>query len=181
MIITLDGLDGVGKSTVAEMLKVELNATVIKGVRDIYVDKLAYGSPNIDVRCLYYLASFLDSILEAKTKINTTIIFDKSFYTTIAYHKCLGSQIDLEKTITSLVNPDLKVYLTCPKDIWVKRLLTRKNISWYEEKIINQDSLAENIELTYSKMGLCRIVNDNLENTVLDILKLIQISNAHEL
>lgn len=173
MIITLDGMDGVGKSTVAALLKERLNATIVRGVRDVYVDKLAYDTPNLDVRYLYYLASFLDSILLAKAKNNSILIYDKSFYSTIAYHKCLGSQIDIEKIITSIVAPDLKVYLTCPKEVWVKRLRAREEINWYEEQIITQDSLSDKIEALYSEMGLICIVNDDLENTVSTILNLV--------
>jgi thymidylate kinase len=173
MIITLDGLDGVGKSTVANLLKVKLDAEIIRGVRDLYVDKLAFASQHIDVRCLYYLASFLDSALDSK-KQHKIIIYDKSFYTTIVYHKLLGSKINLEKTMTKLVNPDYKIFLTCNRSIWEERLRKRDKLDWYEIQILNNRKLADKIEAAYEALGLIRIENINLDETVSAIINMIK-------
>jgi dTMP kinase len=179
LLITLDGIDGVGKSTIAHLLEERLNATTIKGVRDIYVDKLAFQSRHLNVRCLYYLASFLDAVLDAK-KDNETIIFDKSFYSTIAYHRALGSEIDIERTLTSVVAPDLSIYLTCSRKVWVRRLEKREKIDWYEQQLLSQPLFAEKIEELYLEMGLLRIENNDLEETVAEILKLISSHSSHE-
>jgi thymidylate kinase len=174
MIITLDGLDGVGKSAVASLLGEKLNAKVIKGIRDVYVDKLAFESKHIDVRCLYYLASFLDSVLDSKLEARQIIIFDKSFYSTIVYHRLLGSQIDIEKTLTKIVSPDLKIYLTCQRSIWEERLRKRDKLDWYEEQILSNEDLSRKIELAYSELGLIRIENNELKNTVVEIMDIIK-------
>ena len=180
MIITLDGLDGVGKSTVANLLVEKINAKIIKGVRDVYVDKLAFESKHIDVRCLYYLASFLDSVLDSKKEKDSIIIFDKSYYSTIVYHKLLGSKIDIEETLTKIVSPDLKIYLTCNQDLWKKRLRERNKLDWYEEKLLTIQYLPEKIEALYAELGLIRIENNNLNETVLEIVKMITKMKANE-
>lgn len=180
MIITLDGIDGVGKSTVANLLEERLNAKIIKGVRDVYIDKLAFQSKHIDVRCLYYLASFLDSVLDVKDEKDSVIIFDKSFYSTIVYHKLLGSVIDIEKTLSKIVSPDIKIYLTCNRGLWEERLRKRTKLDWYEEQLINQPFLAEKIELSYDELGLIRVENNDLNETVSDIVKIIAKTKFNE-
>ena len=173
MLITLDGIDGVGKSTISALLKERLNAYIIKGVRDDYVDKLAYSSNHIDVKCLYYLASFIDSALDSKIERNEIIVFDKSFYSTIVYHKLLGSKINIEKILTEIVAPDLKVYLTCPRFLWQERLKKRNKIDWYEKQLLESEEFASKIEDAYSELGLIRIENINIEDTFYKIVDLI--------
>ncbi len=175
MILTLDGIDGVGKTTIAELLRLQLGAVIIKGVRDPYIDKLANESSNLDVRFLYYLASFLDSILNARTQFpNSLIIFDKSFYSTIAYHKCLGSVLDVESTITKLACPDIKIFLTCPQAAWKKRLGDRQHLDWYEQQLLARPNLSEMIEASYVQMGLVQVVNLDVEITLKTIKDLIK-------
>lgn len=178
MLITIDGIDGVGKSYIAGLLRRQIRGTVIKGVQDTYVDSLALKSDFLEVRFLYYLASFLDSVLHAQRTIEGAIIFDKSYYSTIAYHVCLGAKLLFKEVeIYELVKPDVKIYLTCERKLWEQRLRGRKALDWYEQRLFSDPSLAEKIERQYTRMGLTPVESRNSDETISEILGLIALAD----
>ena len=178
LIVSIDGLDGSGKTTICEYLisKLKKKYSVIKvvGVIDKYVDKLAYNSYSIDTKYLYYLASFIDSMMKKCSEHKGVIILDRSIYSTIAYHNVYGSKIDINNIFDIFIEPDIRIFLSTTMDVIKQRLMERSKIDWYEEKLIKDLSLGKKIETQYRDMGLQKVDATDInkaKNIVLSIIK----------
>lgn len=166
MIIAIDGIDGIGKTTICDLLVEEFNGIKIKGVQDLYVDKLAYASFSIEIKFLYYVASFCDSVLKARKNNPDKIIFlDKSVYTTIAFHNAFGNKLKIENLFDATIRPDLGIFLSSPNNIWRERLLERESLCWYEQEVVNNKELSVKIENEYKKLGLDEIIISDVITT----------------
>lgn len=134
MFIAIEGLDGVGKSTIAKALSARLSAELLstpdpslKEVRQV-IDK-EYGDTPL-ARQLFYTSSVVH--LSAKVKHlkeqGKTAVVDRYWLSTQVYHnwKCSGLHFQLSEIVNRIQQPDFTVYLTLPLSIRNARLQARE-------------------------------------------------------
>ena len=94
--IYLEGPDGLGKSTAAELLAQKLNAKLVRQPsgdnwvgylrREVKENSAAYEP--FGVQCLHTISHVVDAFTEIGDNIN--VVFDRSFISTFVYGKTLG-------------------------------------------------------------------------------------------
>lgn len=136
LFLVIEGADGVGKSTLAKSLVKELNRKKIdvllvsKGYTDIdqIIEKLKLGC-NYDCQAHFFLAlansimTYNEAVKNMSNKKNAVIIFDRYYYTTIAYNVSLG--LDEEwcyNTVANIPKPNKVIYC----ELGIEQVLKRK-------------------------------------------------------
>lgn len=171
MIITIDGIDGVGKSEIAEKLKERLNAVVVHGVPRLPPETI--DCFDLDSRYLSRLAEYMRRDLGIQDDAGRIFVVDRSVRSTIAQYRALPVHIVVENVLDLLPRPAVSIYLTCPTPRWRQVLSDRRERDWFERKLLADEGLAARVEAEYDSMGLRRILNDDLDATVEKILTLI--------
>ncbi len=128
MFVVLEGIDGVGKSTVtrlvAEMLGFVPYATPPKEYMERRREIDLNGSPQQKFKF------FRDGVIVAATEIKQliaegkSVICDRYWMTTYVYHKVIGVQV-AEGDFSNLLQPDLTVLLTASPEHQLQRLIER--------------------------------------------------------
>jgi len=147
VVVSIDGIDAAGKTTLAKLLveNSNLNFVVVESSRrkDLLPEVREYLNQNIKdniiARFLYFSFASLLASNEAieHTNAGKNVILDRSFYSTIAHHRafdryyCNGEHLKmiidkLSKAIEKrMVKPDVAVFLYVDEKERVKRLQIR--------------------------------------------------------
>lgn len=178
MIISIDGVDGTGKSTVSKYISEKIDVTILKGVDNIFVDHLAYSTKSNEVKYLYFLSLYCDSMRNIKEKrTDKKYILDKSIYSVIAFHKALGCKLEIMNLFNIFREPDLKIYLKSPNKEWINRIKSKAEIDWYEKQLLELPCYSKKIEMIYKSLNLIEITNYDSNQTADKIINLI--NNIH--
>lgn len=128
MFIVLEGIDGVGKSTVtrlvADILGFVSYATPPKEYMERRREVDLNGSPQ------QKFDFFRDGVVVAATEIcqliseGRSVICDRYWMTTYVYHKIIGVRV-AEDDFSNLLQPDLTVLLTANPEHQLQRLIER--------------------------------------------------------
>ncbi|MCZ2722356.1 AAA family ATPase [Marinomonas sp. 15G1-11] len=148
MLIVIEGLDGVGKSTIAKALSTRLNAELLstpdpalKKARQI-IDEGYSGTPL--ARQLFYASS----VVHASEKIKhlkeqrKIVVVDRYWLSTQVYHnwKCGGSHFQLPEVVNLIQLPDFTIYLSLPLSIRNARLRLRKDNTIEDDLTLSDDT-----------------------------------------
>jgi hypothetical protein len=88
----------------------------------------------------------------------------------VAYHRALGTKIEINNIFSIIPQPDYSVFITCPRERWQRVLRSKGDLDWYEKRLLGDANLADLIESEYDSFGLKKI--ENIEITdALNILK----------
>jgi dTMP kinase len=130
-LIVLEGLDGVGKSTVAAGLADRLGAVLrttpseaLRRLRGPVEEALGRSE---EARRLFYAAATVAAMAEAEGQIaaGRTVVLDRSLLSTIAYGRLGGSRLALDE-VAALVRPaDVTVFLDLDEAERRRRLAAR--------------------------------------------------------
>jgi len=152
MLIVIEGIDGCGKSTVAENLKKKLeekgykvfltkepyNIKIRELIREIIEKEHELDEYNGKILALLFAADRHLHQLEIKRKISEgyIVISDRYYHSSFAYQILYkGISIDFIKSITPfLVRPDYVFILDVPIEVAIDRLSIRDKRTKYEEK-----------------------------------------------
>ena len=153
MIITIDGLDGVGKSTLAKKLAKELGYEYVdKPIYELFnvksddnylyneikhIQELVYEKTNSNVLKSYFTGLSLLYIKECVKDKN--LVIDRGLLSAYTFNGDDSSNIIYETLIALGVFFDLSIFLTASNDIRLERLRKRKdkNLDILNNKIIN--------------------------------------------
>jgi thymidylate kinase len=130
--ITLEGLSGVGKSTVATILAPQLTAVCLDTIPSHFtsVRHAICEHDSIDAR----FAFFLTAIVAAAQQINialeqgTTVVCESYVHRTIAFHRGMGTILKIDVP-PDLPKPDYIFYLSCEEPERQRRLAHRDKIA----------------------------------------------------
>ena len=176
--IVIEGIDGVGKTTLCKKLSKELNAfyfhTPFKPFKRLKNNIEELKNPSI--RFYYYLTSVLacTPLLESILK-ESSIVCDRYIWSTIAYHRALGvdtSCIQIDKL--PIIKPDHSFYIYLNEEERRKRINTRQKKSKADYEIERNLNLLQNIHFEFIKLPVtCIDIGGlNKNNTVSKVIEL---------
>jgi len=126
--IVLEGLDGVGKSTLARVLASRLDAQFMSTPGDSFKDLrglaiAAFGDDQL-ARALFYTATVSCEGRKARTTViqGRSVIMDRYWASTVAYAKARGVSANLDEVGPHLTPPDITVLITLNESTRLARL-----------------------------------------------------------
>jgi len=190
VVISIDGIDAAGKTTLAKLLveNSNLNFVIVESSRrkDLFPEVREYLNQNIKdniiARFLYFSVASLLALNEAieHTEAGKNVILDRSFYSTIAHHRafdryyCNGEHLqvidELSKTIEKrMIKPDVAVFLYVDEKERVKRLQIRDNS---QNNKLDEENTAQEYALEEFRGIAARLKEEN-------IVKVLEIDTTH--
>jgi len=130
-IILIEGLDGVGKTTLALEISKHFHAYYIpmmspevKNIREKLFNEWNGARHSID---LVYLASiyFQSHLIECFKKKFSYIVLDRYLLSYLAYNPFDLSELKIKEIMSTLNHVDITFILTSPHSTRIKRLMTR--------------------------------------------------------
>lgn len=129
--IALEGLDGVGKSTLARVLASRLDAELMSTPGDSFKDirrpaMEAFADDQL-ARALFYSATVSCEGRKAHTTVSQgrSVVMDRYWASTVAYAQARGVAADLDAIGPHLVSPDISVLITLDETTRLARLAQR--------------------------------------------------------
>ena len=147
--VVIEGIDGCGKSTVANMVAERLGdrAVLTREPTDSWIGKAVRSgeggevSPYLDA--LLFMADRAQHTLEiAETlKKNKLVVSDRYYHSTVAYQtaylrrRSLGDQFDwlLDANTRISLHPDVTLFLTIDPEVALERVRSRGGMSRFEQ------------------------------------------------
>ena len=174
-LIVLEGCDGSGKSSVAMGIAKEINGIYFKTPSKIFWDMREKVEETKDWNIIFYF--YLTGTLMAGHEINqllehSHVVCDRYYYTTLAYHKCLGVKIPagIEKLFTP---PDFSFCLYANKEEVKRRLSTRTYVGPHDFNFDLQDQVLKEFE--HFQLEFFDTSNLNVDESIQAILQKISL------
>ncbi len=162
MIVTIEGFDGVGKTTLALKIAKELNFRYVKSpIKDLFsIDEntaLQIFNSVVSFDDKYLNAMFLEinNVYALKSNINNNVVIDRHIILNYIWNYEKSTKSIFEQSISYGGKPDLVIILSADKDTLVKRLINRNP----QDKDIE---LIEKLDINLS--GAIKFLDDNLYN-----------------
>jgi dTMP kinase len=174
-LIVIEGCDGSGKSSCATNLAQAIDGVYYKTPSKTFWEIRHEVEKWNDYNLIFHF--YLTGTLHASQEIaeilkDRHVVCDRYFYTTIAYHRCLG--VDVPAGLEKLFYPpDYSFCLYANKEEVMKRLSGRENFGPHDLKFDLQDQVLE--EFKNMKLELIDNSNLNIEQTVQTILQKIKV------
>lgn len=171
--ITLDGVDGVGKTTVSKALAEALGAVYFKSPSSPFdkmradVDKVA---DPLTRYFFYRSATQHDSkIIRGLLDEGKSVVCDRYIYSTYAYHLAMDQRVSDIFEMSGLVQPDFRLLLTASHEVRWKRISARFADQSYDKHLERNHALQQEVASTFQTMGLIEI--DTTHLTVMEVVK----------
>jgi len=154
-IIALEGLDGTGKTSLANWLNVTFNYEIIKSPNANFFKIRDYFDKSNDIKerfCFYIGASFyISTLIDDLIACNKIIVLDRYYYSTLAYHYVFDKTIvnKYSNFCKKLTKPDLIVFLKSDYKVAQKRCLKRTRLA--NDNIITSEDIYKKITSAYEK------------------------------
>ena len=136
MVIVIEGLDGIGKTTTAKLLAQELNGQFFPWLHPPFKQALPYIWENDSVseasKHLAFLAAFkhMSDIADSEPYRSETIVTDRYYFCSLAMHPPLAElsgerPLDFDRACLAFKKPDFTFYLELEEEIRRQRLSLR--------------------------------------------------------
>ncbi len=141
MLIVMEGIDGVGKSTQIELLRKKLGCDVFiyptrkfPILRDYLDKKIELDPKSLFLLFLSDIAEDQENIRKSKSKL---VILDRYVFSTIAYGPGSIPYDERKKIVesTGFLRPDMVILLDIDPEISRQRKDNQKELDRYEEKV----------------------------------------------
>lgn len=179
LFISLDGVDGVGKTTVAKLLASDGSFRYYKSPSGPFAQlrkEIDSHATPIERYCFYRLATQFDSVQISRLLKTSPVVCDRYIFSTIAYHVAMDPRIWAIHNDAGILKPHFAFLLGARPEIRNKRLCERNNMSSdSSDKDIERNSafldLVANIFMSF---GLIYIdTSDITAEEVVEIIKQI--------
>jgi len=136
MFIAIEGLHGVGKSTIVGLLAERLpDAVIVPTIPEELQDARRHidAQAPVNSRYLFYTAAVSLAAKRVRVAIQSgaNVVVESYIHRTIAFHKGLGATIDIDMTSLDLPRPDRVFFLDCDDAVRRERLRSRSRPSTY--------------------------------------------------
>ncbi len=162
----LEGLDGSGQSTQAELLKSfleEKGFTVIltkeptieseagRKIRRILKKEISVGSEDLQILFVQDRKKHLENLVIPSLKDGKIVISDRYFFSTIAFG---GIDLDMEKLISlnqDFLYPDITFFLDVPAEVCIERIGQRGGKFEHFERLEKLEKVRKNYYLLWKR------------------------------
>lgn len=182
MFIVIEGLDGVGKSTITKALAREIDAVMLATPGDQFNNMrneldLIYKD-NYQAWQLFYMSTVVSTSQQVRELINNgkNVIVDRYWLSTQVYHqwKSENNHFELFDVVKSLLVPDLTIYLELPLEQRRNRLAGRKANTIEDNLTLSNKANAElnHLYSKYANEGVTgRVLRVNTSVSIGEIIK----------
>ena len=150
VFVSLEGLSGVGKTTVAEHLALLLGGEFVPLTADFDGAKKIMTKPeDVNARLLLFASAMLWSSVRIQDRLRRgiSVVVDGYVDRTIAYHRGMGATVSIDFGL-ALRMPDCAVMLVCDESVRRRRLnqRDRPRTLWDDIELANIDRIKEGYE-----------------------------------
>lgn len=131
--IVVEGIDGAGKTTICDFISEMYGYHKMKSPEGVFEQMSSSVNTNyvsVSERFAFYSGSNINSSIKISSLLlqNKKVVIDRYYYSTIVYHEVSSPGISslVPSVFSSLVKPDLILYLKSDLDIIINRLSSRK-------------------------------------------------------
>jgi len=175
MFFVIEGLDGVGKTTIGRMLAKELNANLIKTPPQIFKFFHKFfqkRTPSKSSLIFYLFSVFVVSLRIIFTNNKKSFICVRYLDSTIAYHAAFNYKFQVDRYCWLFKKPDFIIYLIVNENVRKNRLSDRNKLSKID--LLSQDQdICNSIKHHYNNNMISNIHIDTTEKSVHIIIKII--------
>lgn len=162
--IALEGLHGVGKSTVARLVAERVGVKLTPTIPDAFSisRKHVNDGSSLEARYMLFLAATLSAgeQIEQKCKAGTDVVVESYIFRTIAFHEGMGSIVTVSVP-KGLFLPTHTVLLTCAPEARALRLERRGGLR--SKWDVRAESNSERIAERYAQFGFPSVDTTALE------------------
>lgn len=174
LFVTLDGVDGVGKTTVAKLLAADGSFQYYKSPSGPFAQLRnevdAHATP-LERYCFYHLATQFDSIQISRLLQVDSIVCDRYIASTAAYHIAMDARIRVIHNDAGLLKPHFAFLLGARSEIRDQRILERKKML-SDVRLEGNSILLDRIAEIFASLGLIHI--DTSDMTAEEVAKTIR-------
>lgn len=164
IFISIDGVDGVGKTTVAKILATDSSFQYHKSPDGPFAQLRkeidAHATP-VERYCFYRVAIQNDSNQIAQLLETVSVVCDRYVASTIAYHVALDARISTIHNSGGLLEPDFAFLLGAHSDVRNRRILKRKKI-FSDRRLESNSELLDRIAGIFMSLGLIYIDTNHM-------------------
>lgn len=143
LFVTIDALDGVGKSTLVHGLAEHLHGIAMDtpgpDLRRVADAVLAALGEDQMARCLFYASSVVAQGSKARALADggALVIMDRYWGSTVAYARARGVAVDLSSIADAVPRPDVSILLTLDEGERVRRLGARGDLTAADDETLD--------------------------------------------
>lgn len=162
IFVTIEGLSGSGKTTIAQLLAEHLEAEYYKTPPAIFapIRQSIDRSANRVARYLYYYAGIVQASAEIEVLLKRrSVVCDKYLATVLAYSRAFGANA-ATATADLVVAPSASFFLDLPDELRMERITQRERIT-REHRTFLEMELTYAVRLQFQRLGLVSIDNSD--------------------
>ena len=159
IFITIDGVDGVGKTTVAQFLATDGSLHYYKSPAGPFAQlrkEVDNHAMPIERYCFYRTATHYDSIKISQLLKTTSVVCDRYIASTAAYHIAMDARIRVIHSDDGLLKPHFAFLLGARSEIRDKRILERARLL-SDTKLERDSVLLDRVAQIFMSFGLIYI------------------------
>ena len=159
IFISLDGVDGVGKTTVAKLLAVDTSLQYYKSPAGPFAQlrkEIDTHATPLERYCFYRLATQYDSIQISQLLETSSVVCDRYIASTAAYHITMDARIRVIHNDAGLLKPHFAFLLGARSEIRDKRILERTKVL-SDAKLEGNSALLDRVSEIFISFGLIYI------------------------
>jgi len=126
-IVVLEGLNGVGKTTIGTKICERLGGDLVKTPSSLFSESRLKVDESADLlaRFLFYIAGTYQASIDVINNTKSSlVVFDRYFYSTLCSHRALGLQVEIPKFVV-FPKPDHVFLIVCGQTERIKRMTNR--------------------------------------------------------
>ena len=132
ILISLEGVDGVGKTTVAKILSKDGSFQYYKSPSGPFAQlrkEVDEHATPLERYCFYRLATQFDSSEISRLLLKGSVVCDRYIASTFAYHVAMDARLNIIHQEMGLVKPHFAFMLGARSEVRDKRILERVKVS----------------------------------------------------
>ena len=174
VFISLDGVDGVGKTTVAKLLAADGSSQYHKSPTGPFAQLRkevdAHATP-LERYCFYRLAMQFDSVQISQLLETNSVVCDRYIASTAAYHIAMDARIRVIHNDAGLLKPHFAFLLGARSEVRDKRILERAKVL-SDVKLEGDSILLDRVAEIFMSFGLIHI--DTSDMTAEEVARAIK-------
>ena len=173
ILVSLDGLDGSGKTTVALLLAADGSFHYYKSPGGPFASLRAevdlHATP-LERYCFYRLATQFDSVQIGRLLETESVVADRYIASTAAYHFAMDDRIRDIHNEDGVIRPNFAFFLDVRSDVRDERIRERNKIS-SDRKLENNSGFLDQVAEVFASMDLIRI--DTTSRTIQEVVAMV--------